>query len=598
MKTKGRLRIVAIVCVLVACLSASARAKIIYVEGGATEAGNGSSWAGAYRYLRDALTMAEPGDEIRVGQGIYCPDRAVIPNPSESPPPRTAGSRRPGSNSPAFPLKTGVTIKGGFAGLGAQDPNERDVQRFTTVLSGDLRGNDEDKTGLWSPLLAGFVLTDNSPYVVISTKTDATAVLNGFTIIGATTAGLLNDQGSPTITNCTFLRNSTDTDGGALRSTGGHPNLSHCTFRENSSLLGGGAIYADAGALTLSDCHFAANAASVEGGAINHRCALDMTDCVFEQNVAQAGGAVSQRSSTLNMTGCRFEGNLADRGGALYLTDLVRTRTTRCVFKKNWAQSTGGAAYVVGGFSTTPGPVTFEGCTFTGNSAASAGVLFVGNLFILSPRGLILSNCLLTGNRAQGTGGVLYASSSRLTITNCTFADNWASAGATLSWTGYRWVPSDNPALMMTNCILWDEEGLIFLPSTQSTAKPSVTPDQLITVAYSDVRDTWSGQGNIDADPLFAGPGSWVDASDPKISVKPDHPNATWMEGDYHLKSQAGRWDPVKEDWVQDDVTSPCIDTGHPGSLFADEPEPKGGRINMGVYGGTAEASKSFLRQP
>jgi hypothetical protein len=50
--------------------------------------------------------------------------------------------------------------------------------------------------------------------------------------------------------------------------------------------------------------------------------------------------------------------------------------------------------------------------------------------------------------------------------------------------------------------------------------------------------------------------------------------------------------------WVKDDVTSPCIDSGDPGSPVADEPFPNGGRINMGAYGGTAEASKSYFGLP
>jgi L-ascorbate metabolism protein UlaG (beta-lactamase superfamily) len=66
-----------------------------------------------------------------------------------------------------------------------------------------------------------------------------------------------------------------------------------------------------------------------------------------------------------------------------------------------------------------------------------------------------------------------------------------------------------------------------------------------------------------------------------------------WIDGDYHLKSEAGRWDPVSESWIVDDVTSPCIDAGDPNSPVGDEPEPNGGIINMGAYGGTAEASKS-----
>jgi len=57
---------------------------------------------------------------------------------------------------------------------------------------------------------------------------------------------------------------------------------------------------------------------------------------------------------------------------------------------------------------------------------------------------------------------------------------------------------------------------------------------------------------------------------------------------------QAGRWDPNSQTWIQDDVTSPCIDAGDPTSPVGDEPEPNGQRINMGAYGGTQEASLSL----
>ena len=64
-----------------------------------------------------------------------------------------------------------------------------------------------------------------------------------------------------------------------------------------------------------------------------------------------------------------------------------------------------------------------------------------------------------------------------------------------------------------------------------------------------------------------------------------------WVEGDYHLKSQAGRWDPNSQTWVQDDITSPCIDAGDPNSPIGLEPFPNGGYINMGAYGGTSEVA-------
>ena len=64
---------------------------------------------------------------------------------------------------------------------------------------------------------------------------------------------------------------------------------------------------------------------------------------------------------------------------------------------------------------------------------------------------------------------------------------------------------------------------------------------------------------------------------------------------DFHLKSQAGRWDPDSQNWVQDAVTSLCIDGGDMASPIGFEPFPNGGRINMGAYGGTEQASKSYF---
>jgi hypothetical protein len=90
-------------------------------------------------------------------------------------------------------------------------------------------------------------------------------------------------------------------------------------------------------------------------------------------------------------------------------------------------------------------------------------------------------------------------------------------------------------------------------------------------IIYSYIQEGWPGKTNISSDPLVANSAN----------------------GSFHLKSQAGRRDPFTESWVQDDVTSPCIDAGDPNSPIGLETFPNGGIINMGAYGGTAEASKS-----
>jgi hypothetical protein len=98
---------------------------------------------------------------------------------------------------------------------------------------------------------------------------------------------------------------------------------------------------------------------------------------------------------------------------------------------------------------------------------------------------------------------------------------------------------------------------------------------------------------NVDVDPCFVDPGYW------DLGGTPDDLNDdVWVGGDYHLKSQAGRWDPATASWVRDDVTSPCIDAGDPAAPIGDELFPNGGRVNMGAYGGTTQASKSYFGEP
>jgi len=95
---------------------------------------------------------------------------------------------------------------------------------------------------------------------------------------------------------------------------------------------------------------------------------------------------------------------------------------------------------------------------------------------------------------------------------------------------------------------------------------------------------------NISVNPFFVQHGYWEE------NETPEDPNDDfWVDGDYHLKSQYGRGDPNSGSWVIDDVTSPCIDAGGPNSPVGDESFPNGDRINMGAYGGTIEASKSYI---
>lgn len=87
--------------------------------------------------------------------------------------------------------------------------------------------------------------------------------------------------------------------------------------------------------------------------------------------------------------------------------------------------------------------------------------------------------------------------------------------------------------------------------------------------------------------------GSYEDGTIPPATDIHEDPLFADDFNDFHLKSEAGRWDANSETWVIDAATSLCIDAGDPCDLVGIEPNPNGGRVNMGAYGGTAEASKS-----
>jgi len=138
------------------------------------------------------------------------------------------------------------------------------------------------------------------------------------------------------------------------------------------------------------------------------------------------------------------------------------------------------------------------------------------------------------------------------------------------------------------NCIFYNDSAL---------SKPiKLLSGAILNIRYSDFYEStdpielkdsncvvnW-GPGNINLDPCFA-----------QLGVRDLNEPITYYPGDFHLKSQAGRWDPNSQSWVTDASTSPCIDGGNPGCPLGDEPSDANNvRINMGAYGGTAEASKT-----
>jgi hypothetical protein len=317
------------------------------------------------------------------------------------------------------------------------------------------------------------------------------------------------------------------------------------TFTNGYSQNGGG-LYSFYSCPVITDCSICDNNAENGGGAYFFHGTPTLIDCAVVQNEARHGAGIYNRVNDAVLTRTEFIENTAEaEGGGIYNHESI-TLLTSCHFFTNQA-ARGGAVFNV----CRSLPILSQ-CTFTYNHAIVKGGA-VYNRNCSEPH---LSNCLLVGNSSNNGGAVYSWQDSHPVLTNCTLYGNSSKkqGGA---------VREDDDAFStLKNCILWN--------NTPDQVFFSVTTSQ---VSFSNIQGgwPWSKDDNIDDDPLFADPDN----------------------GDYHLKSQAGRWDPTTQSWVQDDITSPCIDAGDPNSPIGDESIPNGGRINMGAYGGTAEASKS-----
>ncbi|MCP4608188.1 MAG: hypothetical protein GY845_05690 [Planctomycetes bacterium] len=545
------LRQSACVLFLLTVLCTAATGEVIYVDDDAAGLNLGTSWLNAVNSLQDALLLACYSDEpveIRVAEGIYTPDRGL--------------GILPGDIRASFQLMDGVTIKGGYAAQFSSHRGQtdvRDIKQYESILSGDLKGDDNPE------LFDIGNVEDNSNHVVKGGGTDGTAVLDGFTITGSGisarmndySSGMYNDNSNPTVMNCMFRGNLATDIGAGMYNDNSNPVLLNCTFSENDAPAGGAGMYNNNSSPMLTNCTFSGNSVGGSGaGMYNNNSKPVLLNCIFTGNTAgMSGGGIYNEKSVPTLTNCTIVDNSAGGGGGggMY-NEESNPMLADCTFGSNSTEGSGGGMY------NNNSKPTLLSCIFNGNSALRSG----GGLYNYNGSETNLNNCIFSGNRARDGGGMENLSSSYSILFNCTFSTNFVDhAGGGISNNGY---------LTLANCILWaDTPDEIQVPGE---GRGHVSGN--VEVIYSNVQNGWPGIDNLDSDPLFADP----------------------ENGDFHLKSQAGRWEPNGGNWVVDTTGSPCIDAGNPDEPVGLERFPNGGRINMGAYGGTPQASLSLPLLP
>ena len=305
----------------------------LYVDDDAPAGGDGTSWDTAYRFLQDGLADASGGGvtEIRVAQGTYKPDRDET-NPDGT-----------GDREATFQLINGMALMGGYAGLGAKDPDARDIELYETVLSGDLLGNDGPD----------FQNNDeNSYHVLIGPFTKGSPILDGFTVTAGHADGRFDQKGAglytilsiPILVDCLFIQNKALHQGGAIRTQPGCVAF-RCRFVNNMS-LSGGAMFTG-GVASLEQCMFVANESSGSGGALYTFGQMEIIRSTFVANEASgSGGAIA--ALTASLLSCVFNGNSAGgNGGAIRLSSPdPGAQIINCTIAHNSSADLGGGLYL------------------------------------------------------------------------------------------------------------------------------------------------------------------------------------------------------------------------------------------------------------
>jgi hypothetical protein len=373
----------------------------------------------------------------------------------------------------------------------------------------------------------------NSPYRVTATIT----VPSGNTLTIQPGVDVLVDSAVSIIVGGSLVATGTPTDSvrfvgantnwwGGIRVSGG--DSSSFSYARISGAFGsdryGGIVVADSGTKALFlNCVISGNATSEDGGGISSLGAsLMMRGCRVSHNIISAGVGygvgIYLRAGNACIVSCEMTGNDGPWGGGL-------------AFEQP--------------HSVASGAVFIDSSTFTGNH-----VQFGGGLYIHPVIYLIYYLCI--GEEPPPPEPPPFT----VTVSHTLIADNWAlhSASALI-------VENPQSTVNLTNCTIVGNTGgdwhpaaiLISGPATVNAVNSIVwgnSPSQLLAdydghyaISYSAVEgDTLvSGEGNINADPLFADPAT----------------------GDYHLK------------WG-----SPCIDAGDPNSPL----DPGGTRADMGAF--------------
>jgi hypothetical protein len=475
----------------------------IYVNAASKGPFDGKTWQTAFSDLQDALSIAQPNTEICVAAGTYAPDRGT------------------GARTASFHLKNDVRLLGGFAGTETSS-SHRDPNNNETVLSGDLKGDDEPN----------FVNNEENSYHVVKCEwIGPNAVLDGFTITGGNANGLEDSEYSGgglysrksgfTLLNCTFAANSAKGGGGGMEHGWEEVlimKVIDCRFLNNAAEVGGG-FYNRAASAELTNCVFRGNSATYDGGGLRNQegCAT-LDRCVFANNRARDGGAMGNynRARAVVRASRFLRNSTTQYGGAMNSSYKCVLLLTGCLFSENNAGGQGAGMFVA-----SESEYTLISCVFERNRASWGGALSNDHC-----RGHLV-NCILIHNTCEADGGaVSNEAGTQVDLINCTIAYNSAgrNGGGIYNSEEPGTLEENKSTSILINCILWG-----------NAASNGFSETAQLGAGYVNARNCcvqgWTGKlggiGNFGANPMFLdpnGPDGKIGTEDDDLRLSPGSP--------------------------------------------------------------------------
>ncbi len=379
------------------------------------------------------------------------------------------------------------------------------------------------------------------------------SLLNGGGIYAAGSNSIITD--CQVVSNENLSNATTWGGGGAFISQGAQLLNSRIVTNVSLGANGGGV---DCQGSVISNCHILDNwitGAGVYGGGIRVKNGGTVIGCVISNNYSPVhAGGIYYSISTSVLANCTIIHNRALSGGGGVLTFDQSLLITNCVIEGNRANYGGGVANNVktglyGAMTVTHSRVVANtntggeggGLFFQDNQGLVESCEIVSNVVPAGQRGggifvhnassadthLTVRNCLIAGNRGSGSssyGGGVYIGTGKVTMANCTIADNESMHGGGIA------VSNNLPA---GNLAVWNIIAVSNLMGGAGQSDLSLPADHLTNAFYYSCSPNLANaeQGNITAAPEFAdyGAGNYrLAAQSPAINAGT---NQAWMTG-------------------------------------------------------------------